>query len=89
MSNRRRFVVRGGQVVEVTGEERGAGERIEIRVVDDAHVSHALPRRRDMARYGLSWHKYDGPGPFAKPRFDTNNDVREFQRRNPMGFARE
>lgn len=77
-----RYVVRDGKVVELTEEVEKAFP-LQVRVIDEAHVSHALPRRQDAP--GMNWDKFADGG---KPRFDTNNDVREFTRRNPA-FARE
>jgi len=84
----RTFMVRDGKVVDVSEERRREREpSLEVRVVDNAHVSHALPKRRDAP--GMNWNKWakDASG-HDIPRFDTNNDVREFCRRNPT-FARE
>jgi len=79
----RRFVVRNGRAVEIDEQEELKERGLEVRVVDNAHVSHSLPRIQDAP--GMNWNKFAAGG---KPRFDNNNDVREFQRRNPA-FARE
>lgn len=78
-----RWILVGEKLVPAEEVEAEApADGFQVRVVDEAHVSHALPRKQDAP--GMDWNKFDRAG---RPAFSSNRDVREFQRRNPS-FAR-
>ena len=67
----------GEKLVPIEEVEEPPADGLQVRVVDEAHVSHALPRKQDAP--GMDWKKFNRQG---KPVFESNRDVREFQRRN-------